>query len=162
MKKNYSNEEFSFSGCPGCAYANYEFSLPCGLAYDDENFIISQDWELPIEGFMILSPKRHVENLSELTKNEKNMMIDLIDKTIRIMKDNDICDKFDVIFEEKENRHFHVWILPRHKWMSEMFSDVTGNLLALFNYAKNNFHNEETYKKIKSITEIIKTNMKGY
>ena len=25
--------------------------------------------------------------------------------------------------EEKENRHFHVWIMPRHKWMIEKFGN---------------------------------------
>ena len=34
--KNYKNEEIVFNGCPGCAYANHEFTLPCGMAYENE------------------------------------------------------------------------------------------------------------------------------
>ena len=55
--KNYANEEISYNGCPGCAYAKHEFELPCGMAYENNNFTMSQDWELPIEGFYIVSPK---------------------------------------------------------------------------------------------------------
>ena len=60
--KNYKNEKIEFSGCPGCAYAKHEFALPCGMAYEDELFTLSQDWELPIEGFMVISPKRCIRN----------------------------------------------------------------------------------------------------
>ena len=54
----------------GCAYANHVFALQCGMVYEDEMITISQDWELPINGFMVVCPKRHVEYLSELTEDE--------------------------------------------------------------------------------------------
>ena len=68
---NYANQEVEYNGCPGCAYAKHEFILPCGMAYENEKFTLSQDWELPIEGFMIVSPKRCVEKLSDLTREER-------------------------------------------------------------------------------------------
>ena len=80
---NYANEEVKFTGCPGCAYANHEFVLPCGMAYEDELFTLSQDWELPIEGFLVISPKRCVEKFSDLTDEE---MIDYYNKIIEIEK----------------------------------------------------------------------------
>ena len=43
--KNYANEMITFNGCPGCAYANHEFSLPCGMAYENDKWTLSQDWE---------------------------------------------------------------------------------------------------------------------
>ena len=63
--ENYKGEEIFFNGCAGCAYANHEFSIPCGIAYEKDGFTISQDWELPIEGFYIVSPIRHVEKFEE-------------------------------------------------------------------------------------------------
>ena len=51
---NYANKKVEFTGCPGCAYANHKFELPCGMAYENERFTLSQDWELPIEGFMVV------------------------------------------------------------------------------------------------------------
>lgn len=155
---NYANEEVKYTGCPGCAYAKHEFVLPCGMAYENEKFTLSQDWELPIEGFMIVSPKRCVEKLSDLTREERIEMFDITDKTIKILRENNICDRFEVIFEEKENRHLHVWIMPRHKWMAELVGDIIDNIGTILEYAKSNFRNEKTYQRIKEITNIVKDN----
>ena len=67
IMENYANQLIEFDGCPGCAYANHEFSLPCGMAYENERFNMSQDWELPIPGFMVLSPIKCVDKFSLLT-----------------------------------------------------------------------------------------------
>ena len=114
---NYANEKVEFTGCPGCAYGNHEFELPCGMAYENERFTLSQDWELPIEGFMVVSPKRCVEKFDDLTEEERKEIFEITHKTINILRKNNICDRFNIVFEEKENRHFHIWIMPRHKWM---------------------------------------------
>lgn len=155
---SYNNKEIIFKGCPGCAYGKHEFNLECGMAYENDRFTLSQDWELPIQGFFIVSPKRHIEKLSELTTDERNEMFSIVDKTVKILRDNNICDRFDYIFEEKENRHLHVWILPRYNWMNEIVDDIIGNIRIIFDYAKENFRNDENYKKIKEITEIVKSN----
>lgn len=153
---SYFNEEIKFIGCPGCAYANHEFKLPCGVAYENERFILSQDWELPIQGFMILSPKKCIDKLCDLTVDERNEMFEIVDKNIKILREANVCDRFDIIFEEKVNRHFHVWILPRYDWMIEVGDGIIDNIGKIFDYAKENFRNEENYKRISEITGIVK------
>lgn len=153
---NYANEKVEFNGCPGCAFANHGFELPCGMAYENDNFTLAQDWELPIQGFLIVAPKRCVEKFAELTCDEKIEMFELVDKTIKTLRNNSICDRFDVIFEEKEKRHLHVWIMPRHKWMSDLVGDIIGNVSKIFEYAKNNMRTEENYEEIKKITNLVK------
>ena len=160
--KNYANEEINYSGCPGCAYANHEFSIPCGMAFEDESFTLSQDWELPIEGFFIASPKRHIEKLVELTDEERNEMFDIVNKTIKVLRDNNVCDRFDIIFEEKENRHLHVWIMPRHKWMMDLVDDIIDNVGTVLEYAKNNFRTPEVYERINEVSKIVEYNFKEY
>ena len=152
----YANENIEFNGCPACAYANHEFSLPCGMAYENERFTLSQDWELPIQGFFVVSPKKCVEKSEELSKDERDEMFDIVDKTIKILRKNNVCDRFDIVFEEKENRHFHVWIMPRHEWMSELVGDIIDNVGEIFEYAKNNFRALENYERIKEISNIVK------
>lgn len=155
---SYNNKEIIFKGCPGCAYGKHEFNLECGMAYENDRFTLSQDWELPIQGFFIVSPKRHIEKLCELTKDERNEMFEIIDKTVKILRDNKICERFDYIFEEKENRHLHVWILPRYNWMNKIVNDIIDNIGIIFEYAKTNFRNDENYEEIKRISDIIKNN----
>ncbi len=158
---NYANELVNFTGCPGCAYANHEFSLPCGMAFENDKFTLSQDWELPIEGFFVVSPKRCVEKFSDLTEEERIEIFAIVHKTIDILRDNNVCERFNIVFEEKENRHFHIWIMPRHKWMSDLVDDPIDHIGEIFTYAKENFRNLNTYNNIKRITEYVKESFKS-
>ena len=160
--KNYENESIIFKTCPGCEYAKHEFELPCGMAYENNNFTLSQDWETPIEGFLIVSPKRHIERLSELSKEERNEMFDIVNTSIKILRDNNICDEFEIIFEEKENRHLHVWIMPRYKWMKELVDDIIDNIGIILEYAKTNFRNDNVYKNIEKITKLVNEKWNTY
>lgn len=153
---NYANEEVKYNGCPGCAFAKREFSLPCGLAYENDKFTLSQDWELPIQGFFVVSPKKCIEKFEELTSEERVEIFEIVDKTIKVLRKNNICDRFNVIFEEKENRHFHIWIMPRHEWMSNLVGDISDHIGEVFEYAKSNMRDKENYNKIKEISDIVK------
>lgn len=158
---SYNNKEINYEGCPGCAYAKHEFELDCGMAFENDKFTVSQDWELPIKGFFIVSPKRHIEKLSELTNEERNEMFDLVNKTVNILRKNNICDRFDYIFEEKENRHLHVWILPRYDWMNEICEDIIDNIGLITKYAKENFRSNEVYEEINRINKIVRNEFKS-
>ena len=153
---NYCNQEFEFNDCPACAYAKHEFSLPCGMAYEDSNYTLSQDWKLPIPGFLVVSPKRHIEKFGELSENERIEIFNIVNKTIEIMKNNNICDRFNVIFEEKEKRHFHIWIMPRYEWMKDLVGNITENIGKIFNYAEKNLNTQENIERIKEITDLIR------
>ena len=67
-----------------------------------------------------------------------------------------MCDRFEIIFEEKEDRHLHVWIMPRHEWMIELVDDIIDNIGTILEYAKNNFRSEDVYNRIQNITDIVK------
>ena len=69
-------------------------------------------------------------------------------KLYRILKENNVCNEFNVIFEEKQKRHFHVWIMPRHERMQKICNNITQNIGLIFDYAKKNFRNENTLNKI--------------
>lgn len=157
---SYNNKEIVFNGCPGCAYGKHEFSLECGMAYENERFTLSQDWELPIKGFFIVSPKRHIEKLCEMTDDERNEMFYIVDRTVKILRKNNICERFDYIFEERENRHLHVWILPRYDWMKEIVNHIIDDIGIIFDYAKGNFRNNENYEEIKRISDIVRREFK--
>lgn len=156
----YNNKEILPNKCPGCAYGNHEFKLDCGMAYENEKFTLSQDWEVPIKGFFIVAPKRHIEKLCELTDDERNEMFFIVNETVKILRKNKICERFDYIFEEKENKHLHVWILPRYNWMDEVVDNIIENIGVIFEYAKRNFKNSKNYEEIDRITKIVKNNLK--
>lgn len=158
---NYANELVEFEGCPGCAYHHHEFTLPCGMAYENELINMSQDWELPIPGFFVITPNRHVEVFSELTEEERNEIFKIVATTIQVMRENHICESYNVIFEEKEKRHFHVWLMPRYQWMVDLVGNITANIGTIFAYAKENMRTSECFQKIDEATLILKRHLNG-
>lgn len=156
---SYDNKEIIYKGCPGCAYAKHEFDLQCGIAYENERFILAQDWELPITGFLIISPKKHVEKLEELSAEERNEMFNIADKTIKVLRNNKVCNRFNLILEEKEGKHLHLWIMPRHDWMYSLCDGIINDIGRIREYAKNNFKNEDVYKQIKNVITIVKNEL---
>ncbi len=157
---NYAGEEIKINGCLGCLFAEHKFSLPCGIAYENDKFILSQDFELPIQGFLVVSPKKHIETFGELTSSERIEIFEIVSKTIEILKRNNICERFDVIFEEKINKHFHIWIMPRNKWMEEFGGNIICNIGKIFKYAKTNMRTKENFNKIDEITKLLKSELK--
>lgn len=111
---------------------------------------------MPIEGFMIVSPKRHIEKLSELSRDERIEMFDIVDRTIKILRENGVCENFDVIFEERADRHLHVWIMPRHEWMMGICEDIIDNVKVVCDYAKENFRNDKVYERIDEVSEMVR------
>lgn len=153
---SYSGKEIEFKECPACDFSNHLFSLECGMAYEDEMFTLAQDWELPIPGFLVVSPKRHIEKFIELTSVERIKIFEIVDKCIKILINNNVCDKFNVIFEEKDGIHFHIWIMPRYEWMDKLFGNPTKKIGKVFKYAKENLRTKENIDYINRIKEMIR------
>lgn len=158
----YDNKNVPFYECLGCAYGKHLFSLSCGMAYENDRFTLSQDFELPIVGFFVVSLKRHVEKLSDMTKDERDEMFDIVDHTIKILKKENVCKNFNVIFEEKDNRHLHVWIMPRCDWMKEIVHNPTDEIDKVFKYAQENFKNIDVYNKIDEVTKIVRKGFEDF
>lgn len=156
---DYANNEIIVDGCYSCAFSRHEFSLPCGLVFENENLTIAQDWELPIIGFMIVCPKRHMEYFSELSYEEVSELYCYVHKTITYLKQLNVCDEFDIIVSEKKSSHLHIWISPKHKWIKDMFKNPTHHISEIFKYAKENLKTEENLKNIAEINEKLRNLM---
>lgn len=158
---DYANNEIKYDGCPGCAYAKGQFSLPCGMIYQDENFTVSQDWELPIPGFVVICPiKKHVEHLAELDYTTTSKLFLLARKIEDILIKNNIAQGFNIVAEEKAKVHLHIWIMPQYDWMQKIHKSSIANLNDLFSYAKREFKNHETFEKINEIATLLRKELK--
>ena len=154
---HFSGKEYEVGDCLGCYNKNVD-----DVVFETDNYVVSQDFELPINGFIIISSKRHLKSINEMNKEEKLELIELIDVVLKAAKEIKICNEFNVIWEEKEWSHFHVWLMPRHKWMLEKFGNPTKNIKGVFEYAKENMRTEENINNIyKSISALKNSLNKG-
>ncbi len=144
------------NGCLGCEIISGNIKPFGGILYKSKNFCVTQDVELPIEGFIIISSIRHVEKLKQLTDEERIELISLANKITDILTDNDVCAEFNLILEEKPNVHFHMWIMPRHQWMIDKFGKVLKNIKPIQDYAINNMRTQDNIDKISQTCELLK------
>jgi len=120
--------------CMGCDIASHKMIPPGGYVYEDSFINISADPEIPIPGFMVLGIKKHIKSINDLSKDERYRIMDVLDLTIRKMKEIEICKEVLLIQEEKAS-HFHVWIVPIYEWM-DRFNKNVGNIDRIIKYSK--------------------------
>ena len=124
------------------------------MIYESDLITVSQDWELPIPGFIVASLKRHITSKRELTIYERTEIDLIFDITEQVLQERGLCDEFIEYFDEK--RHFHKCIVPKLQWMKTINSNISEHLGDIYEYAKTNFRNEETYNQIQKIVDQIK------
>lgn len=151
-----TGKEVEIRDCLGCEIANGTIDIFGGLLYQGKHFTVAQDFELPIDGFIIIFSKRHVEKFIDLSYDEQIELTTLINKTLKILEENNIAEEYNIILEEKAGYHFHVWLMPRHKWMIEKFGKVLKNIKAIQDYAILNMKTQKNFDKIKNTCELVK------
>ncbi|MDE5538976.1 MAG: HIT family hydrolase [Bacilli bacterium] len=139
--------------CIGCAIANHEINVPGGLIYESDNFVINHDPEIPIKGFLIINPKRHIRSLIEMRDDERIELIKLMNLSIQTLKALNITTEVTIIQEERSS-HFHVWLFPHHKWMAEKFGKGIKYIRDICAYAKENATDNEKEEIIITIDKV--------
>lgn len=161
--KSFNGKMIDVGDCMGCTKAKNigNPDINPGEILRTKNFDISQDFELPINGFIVIGSIRHIESINEMTMEEKHELITLIDVVISTLKKLNVCSQYDVVWEEKDNNHFHVWLMPRHKYLLDaMGTNIIKKIGELFNYVKNNLRTEDNLKSINEIIEKLKFELK--
>ena len=113
-----------------------------------ELFNISQDWEVPIPGFLIIAPLRKIRSIDEFSQEEAAEFINLLQKVRKGMRE--VLGIEDVYFFQNEDTEhfFHFWIFPRLEWM-EKFGRKIESVRPIMNYAKENMVNEKVFQEVR-------------
>lgn len=136
--------------CLGCSISEKKVKVPGDLIYESDKIIVAQDPEIPIKGFLIVNVKRHINSISELNKEERFELIDVIYKSIKALKKLDIAKEVTVVQEER-SKHLHIWIFPNYEWMNEKFGKGIAYLRDISSYVQKNV----TQKEIDEILDTI-------
>lgn len=103
--------------CTGCKIANEESNF---IIYETENFVLLQDPEVPLKGFLIVQAKEHVNSIIHFKEEQQIELIKLINKARLALKELNICHEVTIVQEER-SKHFHIWLFPNYDWMQEKF-----------------------------------------
>lgn len=139
--------------CMGCSIEKGEIIPPGGIIYKDEYFILAQDPEIPIDGFIIINSRRHINSFTEMTKEERNSFVELLYKSEKAIKDLNIAEKVTIVQEER-SKHLHVWIFPHNDWMNEKFGKGISYLRDICAYAQEHATKDDKDKILYDVNRI--------
>ena len=143
------------SGCYGCSIIKGEKVLPGGVICDGKAAILAADPDVPVPGFLIITAKRHICAFSELTKEERIEIGDILSCAEKALRSLNIADRITLVQEER-SEHFHIWIFPMYDWMAEHFGTGIQYLRDISEYAKEHA-DKSTWKTVSDTAERIKT-----
>ena len=99
--------------CLECDLKNKDIISPGGMIYEDEYIIIHPHLFIKLKGFIVISPKRHVSNMYDLTKEELYSVGRAIAYIKLSFKLNQISDDVTVQYIEEEGKHLEIWVVAQ-------------------------------------------------
>ncbi len=121
--------------CLGCSISSDSVVPPGGIIKTTDHFVLHQDPEVPIAGFLIIAAREHIRSLTELDREAREELVELAYNAIAALKSLGITKEVTVVQEER-SRHFHLWLFPRHEWMDAHFDSSISSLRDIMRFAK--------------------------
>src|SRR5438034_11247539 len=103
-------------GCGTCRANQVEIPAPGGVIYQDALWRLEHIFEpLPLAGWLVLKPLRHVEMVANLSDDEAGTLGPLVQRTTSAMREVLEPAKIYVCqFSEAEGfAHIHIHLIPR-------------------------------------------------
>ena len=139
--------------CTGCSVINGDLVPIGGWIYETQNFVLAQDAEVMIEGFLIIQSKKHVNSLIDFSEEESLELAKLLYQTRNALKDLNICEEVTIVQEER-SKHFHIWLFPYYDWMKEKFGKGIKYLRDINQYVMDNYTEENKQKVLETCNRL--------
>jgi len=146
--------------CLSCAITSGLIEPTGGVIIETEHFHAHQDVAYPIPGLVILASKRHFYCMDELTVEERLEYIDLICRIREAQSKLLGIEKVYYFYNEDTTHHFHLWIVPRYKWMYE-FGHSVESLRPVLLHARNNLNNQENMNRVIDAIDKLREGLRG-
>lgn len=137
--------------CAGCVVMDSS-KFKEGRIYQSKLWDLSQDFETPYPGMVVISPMRHVSTYMDLTEEELKELHEITIHCKKAILQIFSCYKMAYMFYEKPNGHVHFVIIPLHGLVEvEDKYSVLGELIAKTPKLRNDKENMK--KVIKAIDD---------
>jgi len=141
--------------CIGCALVNKTLIPIGGIIKETEKFILHHDPEVPIKGFLIITSKQHIKSITQLSKQQAIEFFELCyEARLALSSFEDIIEC--ALIQEDRSSHFHFWILPKYKWLNDLFDNSLSSIRPIMKYAEKNLKTEKNIEDIKTCVKRLK------
>jgi histidine triad (HIT) family protein len=103
--------------CIFCKIVNHD--IPSSVVYEDENYLAILDISQVTLGHTLVMPKKHFDNILEMTSNEFKEYSEVIQKVAKIVSSKTNCKGMNILNNTNEIagqtvNHVHFHIIPRY------------------------------------------------
>lgn len=144
--------------CISCSIFKKEIIPFGGIIYESNYFLVSQDVEIPIPGFLVISPKRHLYSLLEFSSEELAEFNQILVKTRNALQQVASVNYITLI-QKEINPHFHLWLFPKYDWMDKFNYNNLSGITRSLKYASQNLKTAANLKIISDLNSKIKNFM---
>ncbi|HEX5572882.1 MAG TPA: HIT family protein, partial [Ktedonobacterales bacterium] len=100
--------------CVACRANRGAIVAPGGALYDDGLWRLEHTFEpIPMVGWLVLKPPRHVESLADLTADEAAALGPLLQRITRAMRETLAPAKVYAALFAESVAHLHIHLIPR-------------------------------------------------
>lgn len=140
--------------CVGCVVTdNSKFKE--GRIFQTKLWDVSQDFEIPYPGMIVISPLRHVSDYMDLSDEELQELHQLTIHCKKAIMDIFDCPKIAYMFYEKPNGHVHFVIIPLHGLVE--INDKYAVLSELFAKAPALLNDKQNMQRVVKTIDDLKT-----
>lgn len=140
--------------CVGCVVAdNSKFKE--GRIFQTKLWDVSQDFEIPYPGMIVIPPMRHVSDYMNLSDKELHELHQLTVFCKKAITDIFNCQKIAYMFYEKPNGHIHFVIIPLHGLVE--INDKYAVLSELFAKAPSLLKDEQNMQCVIKVIDDLRT-----
>ncbi|MCD6085756.1 HIT family protein [bacterium] len=130
--------------CLFCKIANKE--IDSKIVYEDEFSIAFLDINPSQKGHLLVIPKKHYQNLTEVPEEEITKLFETVKKMTILLEEKLNVSSFNIGWNHGEDagqviNHLHIHIIPRYP------NDGGGSMQTIVETGDDNL--EETYQKLK-------------
>lgn len=123
MGKDFLDVPMDSGKCMACQICGQHYQPPGGgILYANDFFFVHQDPLVAIPGFLIVSPRRHIYAVDEMTPLELRALgptVAMAEKAVRATTD---VAYITILQEEKVTEgHLHIWIFPWHDFILQTY-----------------------------------------
>ena len=128
---------FEKDKCMACEIVQKSYIPPGEILYENGEYIIHQDPLVAIPGFLIVSPKRHIYSIDEMTISEKYFLGYMLSMAEDAIKTTTKITYISIIQEDYvSDGHLHIWVFPWHKYIIDLYGFSLNNLRKILSQYK--------------------------
>jgi len=144
--------------CLSCSIVSAQRTPVGGTIAETAHFHVHQDVAYPVPGLVIVAAKRHFLALDDMTPDEVTELLPLMLRVRRAQRDVLGIEHTYYFYNEDTMHHFHLWMVPRHQWMSAFGRSIESVRPAL-RHARDTMSDEGSIEELARISDRLRQSL---